>query len=34
MTEPLSLRIRAQWEFGARNVVEGNNLWIILNYRW
>jgi hypothetical protein len=25
------LRIRAQWELGARNVVEGNNLWLILN---
>ena len=30
----LSVRFRAQWEFGARNVVSGNNLWIILNYRW
>jgi hypothetical protein len=28
-----SVRIRAQWEFGARNVVEGNNLWLILNTR-
>ena len=27
----LMLRIRAQWELGARNVVEGNNLWLILN---
>jgi len=26
------LRIRAQWELGARNVVEGNNLWLILNF--
>jgi hypothetical protein len=30
----LVLRVRAQWEFGARNVVRGNNLWIIFNYRW
>jgi hypothetical protein len=29
----LSMRIRAQWEFGAQNVVEGNNLWIIFAWR-
>jgi hypothetical protein len=34
ITEPLSLRLRAQWEFGARNIVRGNNLWIVLNYRF
>ena len=34
LTEPLALRARAHWELGARNVVQGNNLWIILNYRW
>ena len=28
-----SLRLRAQWEFGTRNAVEGNNLWFIVNYR-
>ena len=28
-----SARVRAQWEFGARNVVQGNNIWIIFNYR-
>jgi hypothetical protein len=32
VTDKLILRIRAQWEFGARNVVQGNNLWIILNF--
>ena len=26
-------RIRAQWEFGTQNAVQGNNIWIILNYR-
>ena len=26
-------RVRAQWEFGARNVVQGNNIWVILNAR-
>jgi len=34
ITERLSLRFRAQWEFGARNIVEGNNLWLILGYRF
>ena len=34
ITEPLALRVRAHWEFGARNVIRGNNLWIIVNYRW
>ncbi len=31
--EPLLLRVRAHWEFAARNIVRGNNLWLILNYR-
>ena len=34
LTEQLALRIRAQWEFGGYNVVQGNNLWIIFNYRF
>lgn len=34
LTERLSLRARAQWEFGARNVVSGNNVWIILGYQF
>lgn len=33
LTERLSLRIRAHWELGARNIVEGNNLWAILSWR-
>ena len=34
VTDPFSIRVRAHWEFAARNVVRGNNLWVILNYRW
>jgi hypothetical protein len=34
LTERLSLRARAQWEFGARNIVTGNNFWIILGFRF
>jgi len=26
-------RIRAQWEFGTRNAVQGNNIWVIVNYQ-
>ena len=33
ITDALSARVRAHWEFAARNIVRGNNLWIILNYR-
>jgi hypothetical protein len=32
--DPLTLRVRAHWEFAARDIVRGNNLWIILNYRF
>ena len=28
-----ALRLRTQWEFGARNAVQGNNIWFIVNYR-
>ncbi len=34
LCNPLSLRVRAQWEFAAHDIVRGNNLWIILNYRF
>ena len=34
LTGPLSLRVRAQWEVAARNIVRGNNLWIIVNIRF
>jgi hypothetical protein len=34
VAKPLSLRVRAQWEFGAQNIVRGNNLWLIVNYRF
>ena len=33
LTKAVSMRIRAQWEFGSRNVVQGNNLWIIFAWR-
>ncbi|MGZ5261482.1 MAG: hypothetical protein ACXWC0_28020, partial [Burkholderiales bacterium] len=32
--DPLTLRVRAQWEAAAHDIVRGNNLWIILNYRF
>jgi hypothetical protein len=28
-----ALRLRCQWEFGTRNAVQGNNIWLIVNYR-
>jgi hypothetical protein len=31
---PFSVRLRAHWEFGAREIVRGNNLWLIVNYRF
>ncbi len=34
LLEPLALRVRAHWELGARNIVSGNNLWVIFNYRF
>jgi len=34
LTDALSVRLRAQWEFGARDILRGNNLWIIFNYRF
>lgn len=33
LTDRLGVRVRAQWEFGTRDAVEGNNLWVIVNYR-
>jgi len=33
LTERLGLTVRAQWEFGTRHAVQGNNLWVILKYR-
>jgi hypothetical protein len=32
-TDRLILRLRAHWEFAARNAVQGNNIWFIVNYR-
>jgi hypothetical protein len=34
LTERLSLRGRAHWEFGARNIVSGNNFWLIVGFRF
>jgi hypothetical protein len=34
LTGGLTLRVRAQWEFAAHNVVKGNNLWILVSQRW
>jgi hypothetical protein len=33
ITDQLGFVVRAQWEFGTRNAVQGNNLWLILKYR-
>jgi hypothetical protein len=27
-------RVRAQWEFGTRNAIQGNNLWLIVSKRF
>jgi len=29
-----AVRIRAQWEFEARNAVQGNNIWVIVNHQF
>jgi hypothetical protein len=31
IAEGWAMRVRAQWEFAARNAVQGNNIWIIVN---
>ena len=31
---PLTLRLRVQVELAARDIVRGNNVWIIFNYRF
>jgi hypothetical protein len=30
----LALRVRAHWELAAHDIVRGNNLWLILSYRF
>jgi len=32
--DAFTVRLRAQWEFAARDIVRGNNLWLVLNYRF
>lgn len=34
LAKPLTLRVRAHFEFAARSIVSGNNLWLIANYRF
>jgi hypothetical protein len=34
LIEGLSLRVRAHWEIGARNIVRGGNVWLIASYRF
>lgn len=31
LTERVTARVRAHWEFGARNAVQGNNLWLLFH---
>jgi len=33
-TDRWNVRLRAQWEFGAQNAVQGNNIWFIGNYQF
>jgi len=34
VADPLTVRLRAHWEFAARHIVRGNNLWAIVNYQF
>ena len=34
VTSALAARVRAHWEFAARSILRGNNLWLILNYQF
>jgi hypothetical protein len=34
IADPITIRVRAHWEFAARDIVRGNNLWVILSYRF
>ena len=33
VTDAITLRLRLQWEFATRNAVQGNNAWLIANFR-
>jgi len=33
VTDAVTLRLRLQWEFAARNTVQGNNVWFIANFK-
>lgn len=32
VSDAFALRLRLQWEFGVRNAVEGNNVWVIASF--
>lgn len=34
LSDHVALRIRAHWEFGVRNAVRGDNLWLIVSCGW
>jgi hypothetical protein len=34
VAEGWAVRLRAQWEFGVRNAVQGNNIWLIVNHQF
>ena len=33
LTDRVTARLRAHWEFGARNAVQGNNLWLLFHFK-
>ena len=33
LTDRWAMRLRAHWEFATRNAIQGNNIWLILNYK-
>ena len=33
LSEAIALRLRLHWEFGARNAIQGNNAWLIANFK-
>jgi hypothetical protein len=33
ITDRLALRLRTHREFAARNAIQGNNIWLIVNYK-
>jgi len=33
LSDRWAARVRAHWEFAAKNAIQGNNIWFIVNYR-